>query len=127
MSTRPSTRSPPCQGYSIMHSLPWLQRAGLPAADTCRHPFEMLEGLGKPYVVENVMGSRHGSGARTAGSGGLSRTGSKAGWLCGAMFGLAVLPAPALRRRTGCGWRRGTPRHKFLRPRGIGCFGQAVG
>ena len=46
----------------------------------------MLESLGKPYVVENVMGARHGS--KTLKKLGLESHGLKAGWLCGGMFGL---------------------------------------
>ena len=76
--------SPPCQGYSIMHDLPWLRGK--------QHPLlilpivEMLEGLGKPYVVENVMGARYG--AKGLKKRGLEAHGLKAGWLCGRMFGL---------------------------------------
>ena len=51
--------SPPCQGYSIMHSLPWLRGRDYPLL--LLPTLEMLEGLGKPYVVENVMGARYGS------------------------------------------------------------------
>ena len=51
--------SPPCQGYSIMHNLPWLRGREYPLL--ILPTMEMLEALGKPYVVENVMGARHGS------------------------------------------------------------------
>ena len=41
--------SPPCQGYSIMHNLPWLRGRDYPLL--LLPTLEMLEGLGKPYVV----------------------------------------------------------------------------
>ena len=76
--------SPPCQGYSIMHNLPWLRGREYPLL--ILPTLEMLDGLGKPYVVENVMGARHGAtGLRKRG---LEPHGLKAGWLCGLMFGL---------------------------------------
>ena len=76
--------SPPCQGYSIMHNLPWLR--GRDYSLLLLPTLEMLEALGKPYVVENVMGARYGS--KTLKKRGLEDHGLKAGWLCGAMFGL---------------------------------------
>ena len=76
--------SPPCQGYSIMHNLPWLRGREYPLL--LLPTLEMLEALGKPYVVENVMGARHGS--KTLKKRGLEAHGLKAGWLCGTMFGL---------------------------------------
>ncbi len=76
--------SPPCQGYSIMHNLPWLRGRDYPLL--ILPTIEMLGGLGKPYVVENVMGARHGS--KTLKKRGLEAHGLKAGWLCGTMFGL---------------------------------------
>ena len=76
--------SPPCQGYSIMHNLPWLRGREYPLL--ILPVMEMLDDLGKPYVVENVMGARHGS--KTLQKRGLESHGLKAGWLCGAMFGL---------------------------------------
>ena len=76
--------SPPCQGYSIMHNLPWLRGREYPLL--ILPTLEMLEALGKPYVVENVMGARHGS--KTLQKRGLEAHGLKAGWLCGGMFGL---------------------------------------
>ena len=76
--------SPPCQGYSIMHNLPWLRGREYPLL--LLPTLEMLEALGKPYVVENVMGARHGSVVLQ--KRGLEAHGLKAGWLCGAMFGL---------------------------------------
>ena len=106
--------SPPCQGYSIMHNLPWLRGREYPLL--LLPTLEMLEALGKPYVVENVMGARHGS--KTLQKRGLESHGLKAGWLCGAMFGL-----PFYRHRlfaTNWLWLTpGHPKHKFQRPRGI--------
>lgn len=61
--------SPPCQGYSIMRNLPWLRHKEYPLLiDPIR---ELLDGTGKPWVIENVMGAH-----------------LPAGWLCGTMFGL---------------------------------------
>ena len=76
--------SPPCQGYSVMHNLPWLRGKEYPLL--ILPTIETLEGLGKPYVVENVMGARHG--AKGLKKRGLESHGLKAGWLCGTMFGL---------------------------------------
>ncbi len=67
-----------------MHNLPWLRGRGYPLL--ILPTIEMLEGLGKPYPVENVMGARHGSA--TLRKRGLESHGLKTGWLCGAMFGL---------------------------------------
>ena len=106
--------SPPCQGYSIMHNLPWLRGREYPLL--LLPTLEMLEALGKPYVVENVMGARHGS--KTLQKRGLESHGLKAGWLCGTMFGL-----PFYRHRlfaTNWLWLApGHPKHKSQRPRGI--------
>ena len=44
--------SPPCQGYSIMHNLPWLRGRDYPLL--ILPTLSMLEGLGKPYVVLKV-------------------------------------------------------------------------
>ena len=63
--------SPPCQGYSILRNLPWLKDKDYPMLiDPVR---ELLEGVGKPWVIENVMGAH-----------------LPAGWLCGAMFGIPI-------------------------------------
>lgn len=47
--------SPPCQGYSVMRHLPWLQGREypllIPAIRTA------LAATGKPYVIENVVGA----------------------------------------------------------------------
>lgn len=60
--------SPPCQGYSIMRNLPWLKDREYPMLiDATR---KRLEAVGKPWVIENVMGAK-----------------LPAGWLCGQMFG----------------------------------------
>lgn len=75
--------SPPCQGYSIMHNLPWLRGREYPLL--ILPTLEMLEGLGKPYVLENVMGARHD--AKGLAKRGLETHGLKAGWLCGWSFG----------------------------------------
>ena len=105
--------SPPCQGYSIMHNLPWLRGRDYPLL--ILPTIEMLEALGKPYVVENVMGARHGSA--TLRKRGLEAHGLKAGWLCGTMFGL-----PFYRHRlfaTNWLWLApGHPKHELnLHPR----------
>ena len=106
--------SPPCQGYSIMHNLPWLRGREYPLL--ILPTIEMLEAIGKPYVVENVMGARHGS--KTLQKRGLEAHGLKAGWLCGTMFGL-----PFYRHRlfaTNWMWLApGHPKHKSRRPVGI--------
>ena len=101
--------SPPCQGYSIMHNLPWLRGRDYPLL--ILPTIEMLEGLGKPYVVENVMGARHG--AKGLKKRGIEAHGLRAGWLCGAMFGL-----PFYRHRlfaTNWFWLApGHPRHEAV-------------
>ena len=101
--------SPPCQGYSIMRNLPWLRGRDYPLL--LLPTLEMLEGQGKPYVVENVMGARHGS--KTLKKRGLEAHGLKAGWLCGTMFGL-----PFYRHRlfaTNWFWLApGHPKHKAV-------------
>lgn len=74
--------SPPCQGYSIMRNLPWLRERDYPLL--ILPTLEMLERLGKPYVLENVMGARYGATGLTRH--GLEVHGLKAGWLCGTMF-----------------------------------------
>ena len=76
--------SPPCQAYSIMNNLPWLKHKNYPLL--ILPTLELLEALGKPYVIENVMGARHGAiGLRKRG---LEAHSLKAGWLCGTAFGL---------------------------------------
>ena len=105
--------SPPCQGYSIMHNLPWLRGRDYPLL--ILPTLEMLGGLGKPYVVENVMGARYGS--KTLKKRGLEAHGLKAGWLCGAMFGL-----PFYRHRLfASDWfwlAPGHPKHQVVLPIG---------
>ena len=99
--------SPPCQGYSIMHNLPWLRGRDYPLL--ILPTLEILEGVGSPYILENVMGARHGS--KTLAKRGLLDHGLQAGWLCGAMFGL-----PFYRHRLfAANWlwlAPGHPRHK---------------
>ena len=75
--------SPPCQAYSIMNNLPWLRHRVYPLL--ILPTMEMLERIGLPYVLENVMGARHGAKGLT--KRGLEAHGLKAGWLCGTMFG----------------------------------------
>ena len=105
--------SPPCQGYSIMHNLPWLRGREYPLLILPTR--ELLEGIGKPYVIENVMGARKGAKGLT--KRGLEHHGLEAGWLCGTMFGL-----PFYRHRlfaTDFLWLQpGHPKHELnLHPR----------
>lgn len=99
--------SPPCQGYSIMHNLPWLRGREYPLLILPTR--EMLDGLGLPYIIENVMGARYG--AKGLQKRGIAHHGMKAGWLCGGMFGL-----PLYRHRlfeTNFAWLQpGHPKHK---------------
>ena len=77
--------SPPCQGYSLMTlNLPWFKGREYPLL--ILPTMELLERSGRPYVLENVMGARHGSVAIK--KRGLEEHGLQAGWLCGTMFGL---------------------------------------
>ena len=75
--------SPPCQAYTIMRNLPWNKDKEYPSL--ILPTIELLQAIGKPYVLENVMGARHG--ARGLTKWGLEAHGLKAGWLCGTMFG----------------------------------------
>ena len=105
--------SPPCQGYSVMNNLPWLKGREYPLL--ILPTLEMLEALGKPYVLENVMGARYGAKGLT--KRGLEAHGLQAGWLCGQMFGL-----PFYRHRlfaTNWFWLQpGHPKHQQrIRPR----------
>ena len=77
------TGSPPCQAYSVMRNLPWNSQREYPALILPTR--ELFEWLGKPYVIENVMGARWG--AKGLAKRGLEAHGMKAGWLCGTMFG----------------------------------------
>jgi DNA (cytosine-5)-methyltransferase 1 len=61
--------SPPCQAYSIMRNLPWLK--GREYWDSIPPTRAALEAMGKPWVMENVVG------APVDGI-----------FLCGTMFGL---------------------------------------
>jgi len=76
--------SPPCQGYSIMNNLPWLKNRNYPLL--ILPTIELLESIGKPYILENVMGARYG--AKGLQKRRLEAHGLKAGYLCGTMFGL---------------------------------------
>lgn len=105
--------SPPCQGYSVMNNLPWLKGRTYPLL--ILPLIEALEALGKPYVLENVMGARYG--AKGLQKRGLEAHGLQAGWLCGQMFGL-----PFYRHRlfaTNWFWLApGHPKHQLnLHPR----------
>lgn len=53
--------SPPCQGYSSMRHLPWLKGRKYPRLIGAVR--EILLGLGKPYVIENVVGAPLAGGA----------------------------------------------------------------
>jgi len=105
--------SPPCQGYSIMHNLPWLRGRSYPLL--IAPTLAALATTGTPYVVENVMGARHG--AKGLAKRGLEAHGLQAGYLCGLMFGL-----PLYRHRlfaTNWPWMApGHPKHRLnLHPR----------
>ena len=76
--------SPPCQGYSIMQNLPWLRGRKYPLLILPAR--EMLDAIGKPYIIENVMGARYGAKGLKKRS--IEAHGMQAGWLCGGMFGL---------------------------------------
>ena len=106
--------SPPCQGYSIMRNLPWLRDREYPLL--ILPTMILLEQIGRPYILENVMGARHGApGLRKRG---LEAHGLQAGWLCGGMFG-----RPFYRHRlfaTNWSWLApGHPKHEHvIRPSG---------
>ena len=56
--------SPPCQGYSVLTlNLPWFKGIEYPLL--IKPTMELLDLTGRPYVLENVMGARHGSKALT--------------------------------------------------------------
>ena len=105
--------SPPCQGYSVMNNLPWLKGREYPLQILPLR--EALNAIGKPYVIENVMGARWGAKGLT--KRGLEAHGMQAGWFCGTMFGL-----PFYRHRlfeTNWFWLQpGHPKHQMnLHPR----------
>lgn len=75
--------SPPCQGYSTMTRLPWVRDKEYPAL--ILPTMRLLEQVGRPYVLENVMGARRGSDVLERRE--LQAHGLEAGWLCGRMFG----------------------------------------
>ena len=81
--------SPPCQGYSIMHNLPWLREREY--ARLIKPTRDLMIQVGKPWVLENVMGAKWGCKnleniSRLIGYD-ITDHGMKANWLCGAMFG----------------------------------------
>lgn len=76
--------SPPCQGYSTMRFLSPRSRKGYSLL--LAPLLELLHDMGKPYVVENVMGARQDSYVLR--HLGLDAHGLEGGWLCGLMFGL---------------------------------------
>ena len=81
--------SPPCQGYSIMHNLPWLRGREYPLL--IKPTRDLMIHVGKPWVLENVMGAKWGCKnleniSRLIGYD-ITDHGMKANWLCGAMFG----------------------------------------
>ena len=78
--------SPPCQGYSVMHNLPWLRGRVYPLL--IKPVREALEDSGLPWVIENVMGAR--KGAKGLVKRGLEDHGLEGDYLCGAMFGLPL-------------------------------------
>ena len=105
--------SPVCKGYSVMNNLPWLKDRAYPLHILPLR--EALKAIGKPYIIENVMGARYG--ARGLAKRGLESHGMQAGWLCGLMFGL-----PLYRHRlfeTNWPWLApGHPKHTLnLHPR----------
>ena len=79
--------SPPCQGYTIMHNLPWL--AGREYPRLIKPLRELLKTTGKHWIIENVMGAKYQKN--------LERISERLGeditdhrmegnWLCGMMF-----------------------------------------
>ena len=78
--------SPVCKIYSVMNNLPWLRGKEYPAHILPLR--EAFEAIGKPYIIENVMGARYG--AKGLAKRGLAAHGMQAGWLCGTMFGLPL-------------------------------------
>ena len=82
--------SPPCQGYSIMHNLPWMRGREYPRL--IKPTRDLLNRVGKPWVLENVMGARWGCKNLKNISEQLgydiTEHGMKASYLCGTMFGL---------------------------------------
>jgi len=101
--------SPVCKGYTVMHNLPWLRDKVYPLQILPIR--EAFQAIGKPYVIENVMGARWG--AKGLAKRGLQAHGMQAGWLCGTMFGL-----PLYRHRlfeTNWAWLApGHPKHNFV-------------
>ena len=111
--------SPPCQGYSIMHNLPWLRGREYPRLiKPVRHLLARIE---RPWVIENVMGAKWGCKnlVNISSQIGYDITdhGMRANYLCGSAFG-----KPFYRHRlfeSNWFWLApGHPRHKLnLHPR----------
>ena len=112
--------SPVCKGYSVMNNLPWFKDKVYPLQILPLR--EALNAIGKPYVIENVMGARWG--AKGLKKRGLEAHGMKAGWLCGTMFGL-----PFYRHRlfeTNWFWMQpGHPKHQHRIRAGTSMAGRA--
>lgn len=71
--------SPPCQGYSShvsSASSAWTPTKGKDEPRLIGHVRELCQRIGKPYVIENVMGARRSMNANLM--------------LCGTMFGLPI-------------------------------------
>ena len=82
--------SPPCQGYSIMWNLPWLRGREYPRL--IKPVRDLLISVGKPWVVENVLGAKWGCKnlrniSEIIGED-ITDHGMKAPFLCGTHFGL---------------------------------------
>ena len=76
--------SPPCQAYSIMRNLPWLEGREYPALILPLR--DAFTATGKPWVIENVMGAK--KGGKHLEKFGLEAHGMAGAYLCGTMFGL---------------------------------------
>ncbi len=80
--------SPPCQGYSIMHNLPWLKGREYPRL--IKPTRDLLVQIDKPWVIENVEGAKWGCKnlvniSRQIGYD-ITDHGMKANYLCATMF-----------------------------------------
>ena len=103
--------SPPCQGYSIMHNLPWLRGREYPRL--IKPLRDLLRETGKAWVIENVMGAGYTKNLEKIGE----RLGEditdhrmEANYLCGAMFGKAFFRHRLF--ETSFNWMMpGHPRH----------------
>ena len=81
--------SPPCQGYSIMHNLPWLRGRDYPRL--IKPVRDLLARIERPWVIENVMGARWGCKNLVNISAligyDITDHGMRANYLCGSAFG----------------------------------------